>query len=280
MSKQAIEIVAGLVDYIEQQIANPNPAALNLSAIADAAGYSRFHLHRMFTQVAGLPLHAYLLRRRLTEAAGLLVKSNLPLPEIALLAGYDSQQAFTAAFRAMYKLPPAAYRERREFYPLQLPLRLYARPEQPAAAIRWARPEDMADWLQLVRQSIAGYPHWHEAEYCRHLRASIARQQALLIPGGNNLAAAMAFSAANGSIDFLAVQPQYRQQGLAKTLLQKLRRDILPRQTLFTTTFRAGDRAATGQRQALRRLGFAESELLWEFGYPTQRFVLEGQNYA
>ena len=116
MSKQAIEIVAGLVDYIEQQIANPNPAALNLSAIADAAGYSRFHLHRMFTQVAGLPLHAYLLRRRLTEAARLLVKSNLPLPEIALLAGYDSQQAFTAAFRAMYKLPPAAYRERREFY--------------------------------------------------------------------------------------------------------------------------------------------------------------------
>ena len=42
--------------------------------------------------------------------------------EIALSCGYESQQAFTAAFKEMYKLPPARYRAQGVFYPLQLPL--------------------------------------------------------------------------------------------------------------------------------------------------------------
>ena len=40
------------------------------------------------------------------------------------------------------------------------------------------------------------------------------------------------------------------------------------------TTFREGDKADTGQREEYKRLGFAESELLTEFGYPTQRLIL------
>ena len=37
-----------------------------------------------------------------------------------LSAGYESQQAFSSAFKSMYKIPPAEYRDNREFYPLQL----------------------------------------------------------------------------------------------------------------------------------------------------------------
>ena len=40
------------------------------------------------------------------------------------------------------------------------------------------------------------------------------------------------------------------------------------------TTYREGDKADTGHREILKQLGFAERELLIEFGYPTQRFVL------
>jgi len=40
------------------------------------------------------------------------------------------------------------------------------------------------------------------------------------------------------------------------------------------TTYREGDKADTGYRNMLKQLGFAERELLVEFGYPTQRFVL------
>ena len=37
---------------------------------------------------------------------------------------------------------------------------------------------------------------------------------------------------------------------------------------------REDDKADTGHRDILKQLGFAEKELLIEFGYPTQRFVL------
>lgn len=40
------------------------------------------------------------------------------------------------------------------------------------------------------------------------------------------------------------------------------------------TTFRKNDKADLGQRQTLKQLGFVEAELLYEFVYPTQRFVL------
>lgn len=284
MFNQYIQIVADAVKYIEGQLANQRhdvcAAKLNLADIAAAAGYSKFHLHRLFSETTGQTMHDYALRHRLTEAARQLVFSNQPLIEIALQSGYTSQQAFTSAFRAMYKLPPAEYRAQQNFYPLQLPLRLHAAVNQPPTAIRLARPADIPAWLQLTRQSVAGYPHWQEDDYCRSLRACIARRQALLIPGAHGLAAAMAFSADNGCVDFLAVQPQYRRKGLAKILLQKLQWDILPRQTLFTTTFRASDPAESGQRRALFRLGFTADDLLVEFGYPTQRFTLAGAAYA
>ena len=54
--------------------------------------------------------------------------------------------------------------------------------------------------------------------------------------------------------------------------------DILPEKEISVTTFRDGDRADTGYREALKKLGFAERELLVEFGYPTQRFVLSSRS--
>ena len=36
-----------------------------------------------------------------------------------------------------------------------------------------------------------------------------------------------------------------------------------------------GDKADTGYRKEIKGLGFAEAELLVEYGYPTQRFILQ-----
>ncbi|WP_461611568.1 hypothetical protein [Cytobacillus kochii] len=43
------------------------------------------------------------------------------------------------------------------------------------------------------------------------------------------------------------------------------------------TSFRKGDKADLGYRNALIQLGFREAELLTEFGYPTQEMVLYQQ---
>ena len=59
-----------------------------------------------------------------------------------------------------------------------------------------------------------------------------------------------------------------------KIFLDALLETYLPGQEICTSTFRKGDKADIGHRDLLKQLGFAERELLMEFGYPTQRFVL------
>ena len=110
-----IENVMTIINYIEDHLTE-NP---DLDTIAEAMHYSKYHMHRVFAEETGLTIHNYMQRRRLTEAAKLLVFSEKPIMEIALIAGYESQQAFTAVFKEMYKKTPGKYREEEEFYPLQ-----------------------------------------------------------------------------------------------------------------------------------------------------------------
>ena len=94
-----IEEVSLAIDFIETNLTE----RLNLDRIADAVHYSKYHLHRVFSDTVGLTVHEYMKRRQLTESAKLLVFSEKPIVDIALLSGYRSQQAFTSAFTAMYK---------------------------------------------------------------------------------------------------------------------------------------------------------------------------------
>jgi ribosomal protein S18 acetylase RimI-like enzyme len=84
----------------------------------------------------------------------------------------------------------------------------------------------------------------------------------------------MTFSKIANSIEFLGIHPQYCNQGIQKLLLEVLLEKYLPGKEISMTTYRTGDKADTGHRNLLKQLGFAERELLIEFGYPTQRFVL------
>lgn len=88
-------------------------------ALAQALHYSKYHLQHAFAEAMGLPLSEYALRRRLTRAARLLTSTRAPILDIALACGYESQQAFSAAFRAAYRCAPGRFRRERRFYPLQ-----------------------------------------------------------------------------------------------------------------------------------------------------------------
>lgn len=110
------ETVRFLIDYIEDHISE----VISLDELANVTGYSKYHLHRMFTGMVGLPLHQYIKRRQLTEAAKSLGFSDKSIIQIALDAGYDSQQAFMLAFKSMYKLTPQKFRNKHQFRPIQL----------------------------------------------------------------------------------------------------------------------------------------------------------------
>lgn len=273
MGNQSVISIEAVIDYIESHL----DGKLELETVAEAVHYSKYHLHRLFTETVGMTIHDYVQRRQLTEAAKLLVFSDKPIIEIAFICGYESQQSFSLAFKAMYKSPPAEYREERSFYPLQLRFILHRRTtamEFTIQDIRLAEKKDIVDWMNLMRLVIDGYPVMDEDDYLAKLEESIDEKRALVLREGDILIGAMAFTYSPGSIEFLGVHPQYRNRGLQKVFLDALLEIYLPGQEISTTTFRERDKADTGHRDMLLQLGFAEKELLTEFGYTTQRFVL------
>lgn len=272
MYGQSIISIEAAIAYMESHL----DGRLELETVAEAVHYSKYHLHRLFTETVGMTIHDYAQRRQLTEAAKLLAFSDQPILEIALTCGYESQQSFSLAFRDMYKSPPAKFRKERRFYPLQLRFALLRETgygEFAIGDIRFAQKEDISDWMDLMRLVIDGYPVMDEADYLAKLKESIVEKRALVLRDHHGLIGALAFTYAPGSIEFLGIHPQYRNRGLQKLFLDALLETYLPGQEISTTTYRERDKADTGYRDMLLQLGFAAKEFLTEFGYPTQRFV-------
>ena len=264
--------IEAVISYIENNL----DGKVELDTVARYVHYSKYYIHRMFTKTVGMTIHDYVVRRQLTEAAKLLVFSTKPIIEIAFICGYESQPAFTVAFKAMYKITPAEYRERQEFYPLQLRVTLHSKNVKinfSKSDIRLAKMEDISAWMELVRLVIDGYPNLNELEYIEKLKVCIEQRNALILEKQNTVVGVMAFSYDAGSIEFMGIHPQYRNKGIQKLFLDKLIEEYIPDREISTTTYRKHDRADTGYRNELMQLGFAERELLIEFGYPTQRFV-------
>ena len=270
-----IKNVMTVIDYIESHLHEK----LDLETVAGAVHYSKYHMHRMFTDTVGLTIHDYVQRRQLTEAAKLLVLSDRPILEIALSAGYESQQSFTDIFKAMYKKSPNRYREEEEFYPLQLRYVLNENPtnleeKEWQDKIVFATQEDIPKWIELVHLVIDGFPHLDEKQYHEQLQEYIKNKRALILKDADTAIGIMAFNEVTGSIDFFGVHPQYRKRGIAKAFCEKALYELTRSAQISVTTFREGDKADTGYREIWGSLGFAEAELLIEFGYPTQRFIL------
>ena len=270
MSKEC-HLAAAAVAIIEANLAQ----RLSLSALAGRLHYSPCYLQRAFVRAVGLSPDRYAQRRRLTEAALQLVYTERPLLEVALAAGYESQQAFTAAFTAFYKQSPRAFRRTGRFYPLQL--RYRPRPaagRAGAPAVRPATAADIPAWLELAFATVEGFPHLERAEYLRALRAAVAEGRAYLLPAGRGeLAGALILGREPGWIDYLSVSPHCRRQGVCRALL-RFAAARWPERPLRLTTFRAGDKADPGYRAAFRRMGFVEGPLRVEYGYPTQQLTL------
>ncbi|MCM1119229.1 MAG: AraC family transcriptional regulator [bacterium] len=113
--KEQKEVVTKVIDYIESNLGKE----VNLDQVAKNIGYSKFYLNRIFTAHTGTTIYRYLHNRRLTVAAEKLVKTEQPITQIAFEAGYDSQQAFSFAFKQVYLVPPKIYRQTGSFRPKQ-----------------------------------------------------------------------------------------------------------------------------------------------------------------
>jgi AraC family transcriptional regulator len=94
-----------VVEVVEEHLTDD----LDLAALARSQGTTEYHLRRMFSSLAGMPLSEYIRRRRMTVAAGDL-RGDGELLDIAVRYGYGSTEAFSRAFRAVHGVGPADVR--------------------------------------------------------------------------------------------------------------------------------------------------------------------------
>ncbi|EMH4163181.1 MDR efflux pump AcrAB transcriptional activator RobA [Pluralibacter gergoviae] len=115
-------IIRDLLSWIEDHLDQP----LSLDNVAAKAGYSKWHLQRMFKDVTGHAIGAYIRARRLSKSAVALRLTARPILDIALQYRFDSQQTFTRAFKKQFTATPALYRRAPDWnaFGMRPPLRL------------------------------------------------------------------------------------------------------------------------------------------------------------
>lgn len=94
------------IDFIEENIHEE----FSMDDVAQAAAISKWHFQMVFSALLGETVKDYVRHRRLTLAAGRLMKSDVRILDIALESGFQSQEAFTRAFKIMFGMTPGACR--------------------------------------------------------------------------------------------------------------------------------------------------------------------------
>jgi AraC family transcriptional regulator len=95
-----------IVEYVEGHL----DASLTLGQLAAAAHLSAYHFARQFKAATGLPPHQYVIQRRVERAKELLqAGADLPLAEVAALAGFSDQSQFCHHFKRLVGVTPRRF---------------------------------------------------------------------------------------------------------------------------------------------------------------------------
>jgi len=95
-----------VLDYVQANLAEP----LKLADLARCAGLSRMHFAAQFRAATGIPPHEYVLRKRIERSQEILRSTSMPLAEVALSVGFQTQAHFTTVFGRLLDEPPGRWR--------------------------------------------------------------------------------------------------------------------------------------------------------------------------
>jgi AraC family transcriptional regulator len=146
------ERILRVLVYMQGRLDEP----LELDELARVACFSPFHFHRVFRALTGEGVHEYVRRLRLERAALRLKLQEQPVTDIAFEAGYESHEAFTRAFHAMFGKSPSEFREppgcEPPDYGAPPPVEIKTLPPQPVVFLRHVGPYNQvgATWGRLA----------------------------------------------------------------------------------------------------------------------------------
>ncbi len=102
--KDSNERIAEAKDLLSEDL----DIGITLDVVAKRVGLSRFHFIRQFKRHTGISPHQFRIQRRI-EAARALIRTGLPLSEVALETGFVDQSHFTNKFRQYTGATPSQY---------------------------------------------------------------------------------------------------------------------------------------------------------------------------
>ena len=139
-------------------------------------------------------------------------------------------------------------------------------------------PEDIENWMSLVTQVRWNFPGLETQEKLNEHRATVlkfmGKRQAICIKDENEIDGVMLFSRGHNMICCLAVSREYRRRGVASMLMDEALANLDVTKEISVSTFRADDEKGTAPRALYEKYGFVADELIEEFDYPNQKYVL------
>jgi AraC family transcriptional regulator len=93
-----------VTEYIEEHLDQD----LSLAQLAGVAGVSSSHLKTLFKRSTGLPVHEYVMQRRVECAKALLLRGELPASQVALEAGFAHQSHMARWMRRVLGVSPSS----------------------------------------------------------------------------------------------------------------------------------------------------------------------------
>lgn len=138
--------------------------------------------------------------------------------------------------------------------------------------------QDIGSWMELVRVVQWNFPGLDTEEAIEEHKNTVLKfmkqHRAICIKDDNKVIGVLLFSIKYNMICCLAVSPDYRKKGIGSELLTYALGKLDRTQTITVSTFREGDEKGIAPRKLYKKFGFVADELVEEFGYPNQRFVL------
>ena len=160
-------IIRDLLTWLEGHLDQP----LSLDNVAAKAGYSKWHLQRMFKDVTGHAIGAYIRARRLSKSAVALRLTARPILDIALQYRFDSQQTFTRAFKKQFSQTPALYRRSPEWsaFGIRPPMRLgeFAMPEHQFVTLEDTQLLGTTQSYSCSLEQISDFRHEMRVQFCQ-----------------------------------------------------------------------------------------------------------------
>ena len=96
-----------VLDFIDDHLSE----TVDLSAMAEVAGLSRFYFVSVFKRATGRTPHKHLIYRRVARAQTLIAQNELSVADIGQASGFASPAHFSSSFKRETGLSPSRYRD-------------------------------------------------------------------------------------------------------------------------------------------------------------------------